>query len=412
MPNATAVSGPTWTQPLGKPGYPHYPLNVEAPILAALDRLTPGISPPSGAGPEWLTLTGRHTWPAEDRPRRASLRMLARAAQLLPEAEDWQEAAEQAVAYDAHLTEDPVLRSLEVAQTWRGILLRRHSADAWSRWWTALADHPDPPQLTTDALPDVTVAAFTADLPPHTDPHGHPAPAELTLSRRDTIPGALAILLIGAQRAETLRGKAKTAFLGETGVYLDPGFVAHRAEAQQSLRALGRQLVEDMLAQAHRITVRHNQPGPALATGLPIPPGHLAPPGYPTPPGNAAGNAPALPSHTPAGASPASPGHAAAWTSPASPAATGASPATALSAAQPGHSPVDGSPLPPASPADPHPVALGAYRGRLLPADPTPLPLRLNTLGDLALSHHLFSRTEDDGLGVTPLGARLLEVSP
>ncbi|MCK2239887.1 MULTISPECIES: hypothetical protein [unclassified Crossiella] len=380
MPNATVpmldpasgssvVSGPTWTDPNGTPGYPHYPLNVEAPILAALDRLTPGISPPSGSGPEWLTLTGRHTWPAEDRPRRASLRMLARAAQLLPEAEDWQEAAEQAVAYDTHLTEDPVLRSLEVAQTWRGLLLRRHSADAWRRWWTALADHPDPHQLTTDALPDVTVAAFTTDLPPHTDPHGHPAPAELTLARQDTIPGALAVLLIGSQRAETLRGKAKAAFLGETGVYLDPGFVAHRAESQQSLRALGRQLVDDMLAQAHRITVRHNQPGPALATG------------HPTPPGRAPGIAPVSPNPAFAG----------------------------VSAAQPGHSPVDGSPLPP---ADPHRIPLGTYRGRLLPADPTPLPLRLNTLGDLALSHHLFSRTEDDGLGVTPLGARLLEVSP
>ncbi|GAA2792450.1 hypothetical protein [Crossiella cryophila] len=368
MPNATAVSGPTWTQPLGTPGYPHYPLNVEAPVLAALDRLLPGISPPSGSGPEWLTLTGRHTWPAEDRPRRASLRMLARAAQLLPEAEDWQEAAEQAVAYDTHLTEDPVLRGLEAAQTWRGILLRRHSADAWRRWWATLADHPDPHELTTQSLPDVTVAAFTADLPPHTDPQGHPAPAELTLTRRPPIPGALAVLLIGARRAESLRGKAKAAFLGETGVYLDPGFVAHRAESHQSLRALGRQLVEDMLAQAHRIAVRHNQPGPALVTGHPIPPGQLTPPGYPASPGQAA-----------AGTDQGSPG------------------------------PVDGSPLPPAT--APH-LPLGTYRGRLLPTDPTPIPLRLNTLGDLALSHHLLSRTEDDGLGVTPLGARLLEVSP
>ncbi|MGW0522381.1 hypothetical protein [Crossiella sp. NPDC003009] len=310
MPNASAVSGPAWTEPTGTPGVPRYPLNVEAPVLAALERLLPGISPPSGSGPEWLTLTGRHPWPAEDRPRRASLRMLARAAQLLPEAEDWQEAAEQAIAYDAYLAEDPLLRGLEVAATWRGVLLRRHSVDAWRRWWAALAGHPDPHELTTESLPDVTVAAFAADLPAHTDAAGHPAPAELSL-RLAPVPGALATLLIGAQRAETLRGKAKIAFLGQTGVYLDPGFVAHRAESARGLRALGRTLVADMLAQARRIGVRRNQPPPRDAR-----------------------------------------------------------------------------------------------------PDASPIPLHLNTLGRLAQAENLFSATEDDGLGVTPLGARLLEVSP
>lgn len=315
MPDVRAITGPGWTEPDGPHGISRYPLNVEAPVLAALDRLVPGVSPMSGATPEspleWLTLTGRHTWPAEDRPRRASLRMLARAAQLLPEADDWQDAAEQAVGYGALLAEDPVLRELDVAASWRGVLLRRHSADAWRRWWAVLAGQPDPHEYTAEALPDVPVEEFLAGLPPATDPAGHPAPAELGATRGELIPGALGVLLIGSRRADALTGKAKAAFLADAGVYLDPGWVAHRVAAQRNLRDLGRVLVGDMLAQARRIAVLRDQPGPA--------------------------------------------------------------PATTAAAA---------------------------------------IPLRLNELGDLAVAQNLLFRTEDEGLGVTPLGARLLEAGP
>ncbi|MBP2477812.1 hypothetical protein JOF53_006684 [Crossiella equi] len=267
MPNAAAVSGPGWTTARALPGAPRYPLNVEAPVLAAVERLVPGLD--TGGDAEWLTLTGRHTWPAEHRPRRHTLRVLARAAQLLPEADDWQDAVEQAVAYDAWLATDPVLHGLDVAQAWRGVLFRWHAVNAWRRLWARVRDRPEDPYGAIEDLPDTTVTAYLDGLPPLTDPAGHPAPAEQAAARTHPIAG----LLLSSRRADTLHGRARITFLGEPGVYLSPSWVAFRAESHDRLPALARRLVDDLFAQERRVLLAHGQltRGPAAPDPLPLP---------------------------------------------------------------------------------------------------------------------------------------------
>jgi hypothetical protein len=78
------------------------------------------------------TLDGRHRpdgWTGNDVTRRATLRILARAAQLVPDATGWVPALRQAVAYGDLVRTDPVLSGEERALAWRGVLLRHRVSD-------------------------------------------------------------------------------------------------------------------------------------------------------------------------------------------------------------------------------------------------------------------------------------------
>jgi hypothetical protein len=89
------------------------------------------------------TRGGRHVqedWTGNDLTRRATLRILVRAAQLNPDAVGWLSALRQAVAYGDLINTDPVLSTEERAQAWRGVLLRHHSVGAWRRLWARLVN--------------------------------------------------------------------------------------------------------------------------------------------------------------------------------------------------------------------------------------------------------------------------------
>lgn len=262
-----------------------------APLFAVASRSSPpshdeldGLAPLSlGAedGPDLLALrdlftatrAGRHVgddWDGTDRTRRASLRILLRARQLAPEM-TWSAALVHGVAFGPAGVEDPVLGQEDRALAWRGVLLRQYSVGAWRRLWAGLVDFVCDHGVTTRAdlhdwmtaqLPDLRVQDWTAQLPAVTDAGGHPAPAEEQLiGKGEGVHRDLALLAIGARRRESLDGLALHGFRGGRSArnsFLGPEWVGRRLSDNhaRSVRDLGRDLVDDMLAQSRRVALR------------------------------------------------------------------------------------------------------------------------------------------------------------
>ena len=191
---------------------------------------------------------------------------------LVPDAAGRLDALRRAVAYGPAALEDPILVAEERTAAWRGVLLRHRSVGAWRRLWADLVAHVREEGIVTrsglhdwvsDRLPDQDVRGFAADLPDVTDTAGHPAPAEDLLPEGlGRVGSDIAVLMIGARRRDTLAGIAQVAFLGGRrggrGTFLDPAWVQRRVaeHADQPIRALGRTLIDDMLAQAQRVALR------------------------------------------------------------------------------------------------------------------------------------------------------------
>jgi hypothetical protein len=255
-------------------------VDMFAPLIEIAERDAGVREPAALAGqPEDLsaltglmtaTVAGRHDpddWTGDDQTRRATLRILARACQLHPAEPTWLGAFRNAVAYGAAAREDPVLAADDRTQAWRGVLLRHHFVGAWRHLWAALVGevHRNGPVTRehlrdwfTGQLSTGTVADLEAGLPDLVDGRGDPLPVELALREDDSLTAKVALLLLGARRMELLTGTARRYFLGRRRAYLDPSWVAQRrAEyVDRPLRDLGRQLVDDMLAQSRRVALR------------------------------------------------------------------------------------------------------------------------------------------------------------
>ncbi len=111
-----------------------------------------------------------------------------------------------------------------------------------------------------DPLPDETVDAFVAGLPPVVDGTGRPVDAETAVaeqSQRSPVEQHVAVLLLGARRVGTMDGKARAAF-DNARAYLSPVWVADQIaeHSARSVRDLARALVDDMLAQSRRVALR------------------------------------------------------------------------------------------------------------------------------------------------------------
>lgn len=242
--------------------------------LAALSLGNPG-GPDTAALRELFTASraGRHVeddWQGTDLTRRATLRILLRCGQLAPD-ESWSEALRSGVAFGSAATEDAVLGQENRALAWRGLLLRHYSVGAWRRLWAGLVDFVENNGVTiradlhgwiADQLPDLRVREWQGQLPELTGHGGHPVPAEeQVIEQGDGVHRDVALLAIGARRRRTLDGLALEAFRGGKSVrnsFLDPEWVGRRIADNEtrSLRDLGRQLVDDMLAQSRRVAFR------------------------------------------------------------------------------------------------------------------------------------------------------------
>jgi len=217
---------------------------------------------------------GPDGWNGDDRTRRSTLRVLARSVQSHPEAESWTSALRTCVAYGDTIDTDPVLRDEERAQAWRGVLLRHWSVGAWRRLWADLveqvkgaagsATRADLHDWISEEVQGSTVAGFLRGCPSTADANGHPLAAEehVRAEGRSRVESDLAVLLLGARRLDQLTGKSLAAFLGRRpygrGQFLDPNWIAHRRTEHEArpLAELARALVDDMLAQSRRVSLR------------------------------------------------------------------------------------------------------------------------------------------------------------
>ncbi|OBG23523.1 hypothetical protein A5765_18820 [Mycolicibacterium celeriflavum] len=221
------------------------------------------------------TVQGVHDpnhWLPSDVMRRSTMRILARSAQLSPNPKGWQFTLADGVAYGDRLDVDPVLvEERRQAEAWRGMLLRRHSVGAWRVFWSALVAEvlraAEP--VSRDELHEWvrgqvgtgSVADFADGLPP-VQVDGHPAPAEEQVKAAYAgVEAWIGVLLLGAFRLEHVDGEVLSAFLGGSAhrrVYLDPHWV-YGQYVEYRLRSLGDfacALVDDMLAQSHRVALR------------------------------------------------------------------------------------------------------------------------------------------------------------
>ena len=156
------------------------------------------ITPIAHAGPtapfvaplrQVVAATGARDWTGDDKTRRATLRILCRAAQLQPGQDDWRRIAYGGIAYGDWLTTDGVFQQEGGrAAAWRGLLLRHRFVGAWRLLWARLADEvreaADPMrrdqlrEWIRSLMPEGRFAAYLSDLPATLDAAGHPRPAE------------------------------------------------------------------------------------------------------------------------------------------------------------------------------------------------------------------------------------------
>ncbi|TMS54785.1 hypothetical protein [Mycobacterium sp. DBP42] len=241
--------------------------------LTVMGEMSPDVEPLR----ELLCATdsGVHSadnWLPADRMRRSTLRILGRSAQVCSNSKGWRFTLADGVAYGGHIDSDPVFVSeRRQAQTWRGMLLRHHSVGAWRALWSALVDEvirtADP--VSRDQLHEWirgqvgngTVDSFVDGLPP-VQANGHPAAAEETVGQQYTgVEASIGILLLGGLRLDHLDGEVLASYLGGSArrrVYLDPHWVRgqHTEYESRSLGDLACALVDDMLAQSHRVSLR------------------------------------------------------------------------------------------------------------------------------------------------------------
>jgi hypothetical protein len=159
-----------------------------------------------------------------DDTRRATIRLLARAAVLAPDA-SITTSFRNAIAYGDALRADAVLAQIPEGEAWRGTLFRHTSVGAWRRLCAWLVTKIDtvatPPSAVVDAviaaLPPGRLGAFLDALPDTVDAAGDPAPAEEQVQgeARATASQSLALLALGARRSRELTGHARAALVGD-----------------------------------------------------------------------------------------------------------------------------------------------------------------------------------------------------
>jgi hypothetical protein len=233
------------------------------------------ISSPDGA---WLA--NLFAAPDADQPttragiRRQTLRMIARSIQLANVQFVARDVA-RLLAYDDQAAEDDTLASMDITAEWRGLMLRNISVTAWRDLWAWVVNGID--GLTTratladrfaDALPQGTVGAFRARLPPTLTPAGRPAPAEIDadLETADVPHYNLSLLMLGAQRARELSGHELHGFQGhdpeDIFEELAPAWLAGQLDAwnDRSVRDFASWLTDVMLNRSQRLALRKARP--------------------------------------------------------------------------------------------------------------------------------------------------------
>lgn len=200
-----------------------------------------------------------------DRTRRATARLLGR---VLADGVDMptQDAFRLRIGFGDFILTDPVASTLQIAEAWRGAILRNYSVGAWRRLWSWIVEllaEPASVEALADqlaeALPDITVDQMLAELPVRVE-RAVLLPAEDDLRRAHWSPDPfteIRLLALGAMRLDDLQGVTLRAFVGRDDDDLGPRWFRAQLDARRGerFRDLGRWLAEMMVLRAQRVAL-------------------------------------------------------------------------------------------------------------------------------------------------------------
>jgi hypothetical protein len=200
-----------------------------------------------------------------DDARRHTIQLLARVIERHPE---WQpiESFRRDIGFGDFTVTDPLARSLEITQAWRGVVLRNYSVGAWRRLWSWLVDQIDEQATVAELgaalaaeLGSGTVGDLISELPQSSTPDGLLLPVEANLRGAHYGPNPraeLQILLVGTRRLTELDGHAIHAYAPRaTDDDLNPPWVASwfLSDPSRSLNQMAHDLTDYLVARALRI---------------------------------------------------------------------------------------------------------------------------------------------------------------
>jgi hypothetical protein len=211
---------------------------------------------------------GGDEYAVADEARRDTARIVTRIVQnagTIPLA-DLQTTLREAIAFGPPL-ESGLLVGIDLAEGWRGAILRNYSIEAWrNTWWWIVRELTEPQtaaeigSLYAAQLPeDWTVGDLDKHLPATAD-GAHLLPVEADLRNQHPRPHPLTELLIlaaGARRTTETTGRTRKILEGATDDDLNPRWVANELtrNASRPLRAWAVELVESLLWRSHRVAL-------------------------------------------------------------------------------------------------------------------------------------------------------------
>ncbi len=244
--------------------------HIDADQLRAAAHLCPCAA--NGNEAEWLRtivggLVGGDAYAVADEARRDTVRIIARTLGVsgAPVEQLWGE-IRRAVSFGAPLDIGPYA-GIELAEAWRGLMLRNYSVWAWRHLWAwvvrelterhstaAIAD-----ALAAELPADWTVADVTATLPAGSDgPTLLPVEPELRVAQPGLHPlTEFQLLAVGVRRLDELTGWSHRVFAGDNLDDLGPVWLQGELEANANrpLREWAAELVEKLLWRSQRIAM-------------------------------------------------------------------------------------------------------------------------------------------------------------
>ena len=223
-----------------------------------------------GAEAAWLRdivcgTAGGDEFDVADEARRDTARIVARILHRNSKVSDVQQAIRSGIAFGPSL-DHGLLAGIDLAEGWRGAILRNYSMEAWRNiWWWVVQELKEPQtagQVATAFvanLPDDwTVGDLTSRLPPMTaDGALLPVESDLRLMHPRPHPlTELRLLAVGARRLDDTVGRTQKVLAGDDDD-LNPMWVAGEltANADRPLRTWAGELVEQLLWRSHRVAL-------------------------------------------------------------------------------------------------------------------------------------------------------------
>jgi hypothetical protein len=243
--------------------------HLSSDVLQAAGHLCPCAA--AGAEAAWLQsivcgTAGGEEFAVADEARRDTARIVARILHSTGKVPDVQRTLRDGIAFGPRL-DAGLLAGIDLAEGWRGAILRNYSIEAWRNiWWWVVKELNEPQTADQVAaafvanLPeDWSVADLTVSLPPTTT-EGALLPVESDLRSAHPRPHPLTdlkMLAVGARRLDDTGGRTHKVLAGDDEDDLSPLWVATElsANAGRPLRVWAAELVERLLWRSHRVAL-------------------------------------------------------------------------------------------------------------------------------------------------------------